>query len=178
MEHNKRIFDTFRFLNINILIRDKNFFVLFCQGKLPLAILKRTALFTFLDGFDQVHSLPKEKPVDFVLLNGSGLEHSGANWISLSHGSSFARALRSWDGIDGNGVETFGVTGAEWERAAARTATVWTQEIGSFVAMAEFEVKAHNSARNWLRCCVAISSDRGDGNRLYPCEVAAYFTSA
>ena len=127
-----------------ISVRSKNFFVLCIFGRIPVPILKISRLFhcpVNSNLVEQADTLSSK----YALLNETGLEHSGLKWISLSRGSRFARALRSWDGIDRSSFEAFGITGAEWERAPARTGTVWTQEICSHLTMAEFQVE-----RAWI----------------------------
>ena len=124
---------------------ETSFFSLYLVGRMPVPILNTTMLFAARKDARNTSSVKESVLLsdEFLLLDGFGLEHSGKSWVSLNEGSRFARALRSWDGIDGNSFTSFGVTGAEWERVPSRTATVWTQEIAQDLSMVEFQVQRH-----------------------------------
>jgi hypothetical protein len=133
----------------------ENIFVLCIVGKFQLPILKTSTLFgTANCNTGRQNGVQKRYDPVGAPAEQSGLEHCGANWVILSDGSRFARALRSWDGIDGNDSKVFGVTGAEWERPPARTATIWTQDIDANLSMVEFQVVLPVSVPQFDCSCV------------------------
>jgi hypothetical protein len=127
-----RILKSFRvFILSHITVQKENRFLLYLIGKMPVPTVSTSLC--------QSDSSEQNETSDCTSAC-CVMEHCGSKWVSLSQGSTFARALRSWDGIDGNSYDVFGVTGAEWERPVARAATIWTQEIGQLLSAADFQV--------------------------------------